>query len=80
MKATHVIHGIRVSGRKSKFSAWFRADPILGIHSSLTLLIDCERIDALGRSYPCNETEKDILRTGGYWYKSISTFNTGKDK
>ena len=79
MKATHVIHGIKMSGRKSKFSAWFRADPICGLDSCLTVLVDCERIDAIGRSYPCTKLEKDILRKGGYWYKSISTFNNGKD-
>ena len=73
MNATHVYHKIKMRGKKSKYSAWFREDPILGIKSSLSVLVDCERIDALGRSYPCTEGEKKVLENGSWsasqWHK-----------
>jgi len=75
MNATHVCHKIRITGRKSKYSAWFRADPICGLDSGLTVLVDCERIDALGRAFPCTETEKTILTQGGWHYGRLIEFN-----
>lgn len=73
MNATHVYHKITMNGRKSKYSAWFRADPICGFDSGLTVLVDCERIDSLGRSFPCTDSEKDTLLNGSWsssqWHK-----------
>ena len=60
MKETYVFHKIKMRGKKSKYSAWFNADP----SDALALLIDCERIDALGRSFPCSEAEQLALRNG----------------
>lgn len=67
MKPTHHFYKIKILQRKSNYSAWFHADPINGINSSLATLVDCERIDALGRSYSCTDTEKQFLKHGG-WY------------
>jgi len=75
MNATHVCHKIRISGRKSKYSAWFRADPICGLDSGLTVLVDCERIDTLGRAFPGTETEKTIWTQGGWHYGRLIEFN-----
>lgn len=49
MTATHFFHKITIPGRTSRYSAWFKGDP----HASrLAVLVDAERIDARGRSYP----------------------------
>ena len=61
MSATHYLHKIRLEGRKSKYSAYYRADPICGIASSLSVLVDAERIDSKGRSFNCTEKEKAEL-------------------
>ena len=76
MNATHVCHKIKIQGRKSKYSAWFCADPICGFDSGLTVLVDCERIDAMGRSFPCTETEQKILSQGGWHYGQLVEFRT----
>lgn len=60
--ASHYLHGIRLDGRKSKYSAYFQtvtrdSKP----ECSLTYLDDCERIDAKGRSFRCTEKERDAL-------------------
>ena len=67
MKATHYFHKITIGGRASKYSAWFNGDP-MGDCGSLAVLVDCERIDGHGRSYPCTTLEKDILANRGGWY------------
>lgn len=59
--ATHYLHKIRLEGRKSRYSAYYRADPICGIESSLSVLVDAERKDSQGRVYPCTQKEKDEL-------------------
>lgn len=61
MSATHVVHKIRLEGRASKYSVWYRADMGTKIESSLTYVVDAERIDRLGRSFPCTQKEKDEL-------------------
>jgi len=66
MRATHYFHKIKIHGRASKYSAYFNGDP-MGDCGSLAVLVDCERIDGYGRSYPCTDREKDILQHGG-WY------------
>lgn len=66
MKPTDVFHKITLPNRKSRYSAWFAADPICGFDSAFTLLVDCERIDARGRSFPCTDKEKEQL-TNGAW-------------
>ena len=66
MKATHYFHKIKIHGRTSKYSAYFNGDP-MGDCGSLAVLVDCERIDARGRAYPCTDREEDILQRGG-WY------------
>ena len=66
MHATHYFHKITINGRASKYSAYFYGDP-LGKLGSMAYLVDCERIDARGRSYKCTAQEKDILQNG-YWY------------
>jgi len=67
MRATHYFHKIKIHGRASKYSAWFNGDP-MGDCGSLAVLVDCERIDARGRSFPCTTIERDILANRGGWY------------
>ena len=69
MNATHVYHKIMMNGRKSKYSAWFCGDPKSGANRTLSILVDCERIDSLGRSFPCTDSEQDTLRNGS-WFSS----------
>ena len=61
--ATHVYHKIKMHGKKSKYSAWFKGDPI---KDSLAYIIDCERSDSLGRSFPCTEAEEVALLRGAW--------------
>jgi len=72
MNATHVYHKIKISGNKSKYSAWFSGDPL---NDSFAHLIDCERIDSLNRSFPCSESEKSTLRNGAWSSTQWHTFN-----
>ena len=58
---TDVFHKITLSGRKSKYSAWFSGDPI---RDPLAYIVDCERIDAADRSFPCSLIEQDELERG----------------
>lgn len=67
MRPTHFFHKITIGGRASKYSAWFHGDP-MGDCGSLAVLVDCERIDARGRVYPCTTQEQDILGNRGGWY------------
>ena len=66
MKPTDVFHKITLPNRKSRYSAWFAADPISGFDSPLTLLLDCERIDALGRCFSCTDKEMEQLANGSW--------------
>lgn len=59
--ASHYLHKIRLTGRASRYSAYYEADPICGIESALSRIVDAERIDALGRSMPCSEKEMSEL-------------------
>ncbi len=73
MQATHVYHKIQMNGRKSKYSAWFKGDPIRSHDRSLCILVDCERIDTLGRSFNCTRLEREELLFGSWsssqWHK-----------
>ena len=60
MIPTHVAHKIRLEGRKSKYSVWYRSD-MGNVNSSLSFVVDAERIDCLGRSFPCSDKEKKEL-------------------
>ncbi len=73
MKATHYFHKITMNGRASKYSAWFNGNP-MGDCGSLAVLVDCERIDAHGRAYPCTTIEKDILQRGGWYARQWGEF------
>jgi len=44
-------------------------------YPSLVCLIDCERIDAIGRSFPCTDKEKQILQNGAWSAKQWGTFD-----
>lgn len=66
MPAKEVYHKITLPGRKSKYSAWF---------DQSGFLIDCERIDNLGRSFPCTKAEMEHLQRGGWSAKQHTTFN-----
>lgn len=63
MTATHVYHKIKFNGKRSKYSAWFNGDPL---KDPLAYVIDCERIDVLGRSFPCTEAEREALLNGSW--------------
>jgi hypothetical protein len=73
-RATHVAHGIRITGRKSKYSAWFCGDPT-GRLSSLATIIDGERIDSRGRSYPLTAAEEEAILHGPWTARHFSAFN-----
>lgn len=66
MKATCVYHKIRLPGRLSKYSAWF---------DFTGFFVDCERIDARGRSYPCTTQEMADLQRGGWSSGQYVEFN-----
>lgn len=78
MGATHYFHKITINGRASKYSAWFNGDP-MGDCGSLAVLVDCERIDARGRSYPCTQREQDILQHGGWYARQWGAYDTRKN-
>ena len=73
-EATHYFHKIKINGRASKYSAWFAGDPC-GRSSSLAILVDCERIDALGRSYPYTGKEESMLHSGAWSASDWGTFD-----
>ena len=56
-RPAEVFHKIRLAGRASRYSAWFDGSGFL---------VDCERIDARNRSYPCTQSEMDALSRGGW--------------
>jgi hypothetical protein len=73
MIATHVYHGIKIPGRRSKFSAWWAGDP-RGPMSGLAYIVDGERRDAAGRSYPLTAAEIADLEHGPWSAKSAASF------
>ena len=74
--ATHVYHGIRIPGRRSRFSAWWCGDP-RGPGCSLAYIVDGERIDARGRSYPLRAAEIAALERGPWSARQAAAFNVG---
>jgi len=73
MRATHVYHGIKIPGRRSRFSAWWSGDP-RGRCSSLAYIVDGERVDAAGRSYPLTASEIAALERGPWSARSAAAF------
>jgi len=73
MHATHVYHGIKIPGRRSRFSAWWSGDP-RGPCSSLAYVVDGERIDGAGRSYPLTAAEIAALERGPWSARSAAQF------
>ena len=73
MDATHVYHGIKIPGRRSKFSAWWMGDP-RGPMSGLAYIVDGERRDAAGRSYPLTAAEIAALEHGPWSARSAAEF------
>ena len=73
MNATHVYHCIKIHGRRSKFSAWWSGDP-RGSMSGLAYIVDGERLDAAGRSYPLKATEIAALERGPWSARSAASF------
>lgn len=72
--ATDVFHKITLPNRKSRYSAWFRGDPTM---DPLAYIVDCERIDSAGRSYPCTQAEEDALLKLGWSARIHSKFGIG---
>lgn len=73
MRATHVYYGIRIPGRRSRFSAWWSGDP-RGKLSSLAYVVDGERVDAAGRAYPLTAAEIAALERGPWSARSAAAF------
>jgi hypothetical protein len=61
MNATHYFHKVYFAGRSSKYSLYFHGNPQ---GNSLAYLVDGERIDRLGRSYPLTDKEWDDANKG----------------
>ena len=55
MQATHYFHKVYFPNKVSKYSLYFHGNPM---GDSLAYLVDGERIDKLGRSYPLTEKER----------------------
>lgn len=72
--ATDVFHKITLPNRKSRYSAWFKGNPIT---DPLAYIVDCERIDAARRSYPCTQAEEDALIRGAWSARIHSKFGIG---
>lgn len=64
--ASDVYHGIRLHGRKSRYSAWF---------DQSGFLLDCERIDARNRCYPCKAQEIADIQRGGWAARQRAKFS-----
>ena len=73
MNATHVYHGITIPGRRSRFSAWWSGDP-RGSMSGLAYIVDGERRDSAGRSYPLTAAEIAALEHGPWSARSAAEF------
>lgn len=69
-----VFHGVTLPGRRSTYSLWFSDDPCLPA-GSLAYLIDGERIDRAGRSYPLTRSEKLAAMSGPWTARHQATFN-----
>ena len=73
--ATHFFHKVYFPYRSSKYSLYFHGDPL---GDSLAYLVDGERIDSLGRSYPLTLKEIDDANIGpwsSYQKGSYTTAN-----
>lgn len=73
MNATHFFHGVTIPGRVSKYSVWFNGDP-MGSTGSLAVIVDGERIDRAGRSYPLTPRDVDALTRGPWSARQSGTF------
>jgi hypothetical protein len=73
MRATHVYHGITLPGRRSRYSVWWSGDP-RGAAGSLAVIVDGERIDRAGRSYPLTAAETAALLRGPWSARSLARF------
>ncbi len=73
----YVVHKIRLAGRASRYSAWFKVNPFDRYTSqqlvrdadrctSLQVVLDAERIDRRGRSYPVTDAEIRQLAFGSW--------------
>jgi hypothetical protein len=60
---TYAFHKVYFPNRVSKYSLYFIGNPML---DSLACLVDGERIDKAGRSYPLTEKER-IDANKGLW-------------
>ena len=65
-RPVEVFHKIRLHGRASKYSAWFDGSGFL---------VDCERIDARNRVFPCTKSEIADLQKGGWSAGQHARFN-----
>lgn len=74
MNATHYFDGVKIPGKRSRYSVWFNGDP-RGDTGSLSVLMDGVRFDRLGRGYPLTDAEIDALTTGPWSASSSGVFN-----
>jgi hypothetical protein len=74
MNATHYFHGVKIPGRVSRYSVWFKGDP-RGDTSSLSVVVDGERFDRAGRCYPLTAAEIDALTNGPWSASNWGVFN-----
>lgn len=66
------FYGVTLPGRKSTYTLFFRDDPCLPA-GSLAYLIDGERIDRAGRSYPLTPLEERAAINGPWSARRQST-------
>ena len=74
MKATHYFHGVKIPGKRSRYSVWFNGDP-RGDTGSLSVVVDGERFDRAGRCYPLTAAEIDALTNGPWSASNWGVFN-----
>ena len=63
MSSTHYFHGVKIPGKRSRYSVAFNGDP-RGDMSGLSFVVDGKRIDRAGRCYPLTDADIDALTTG----------------
>ena len=69
-QATHYFHKVYFPKRSSKYSLYFHGNPM---GDALAFLVDGERIDSLGRSYPLTDKECPDANKGPW-----SSYQRGK--
>lgn len=74
MNATHYFHGVKIPGKVSRYSVWFNGDP-LGNMGSLSVVVDGERFDRVGRCYPLTAADIDALTTGPWSASTWGAYN-----